>query len=95
MRLTRGSRRTPRTLVLLTCLVLAWACQPAAPPADAPPEIEGAAQTPLDLYVATPDPAYRWEAVSEIEGDGFSATVIDLTSQTWLTEAEVDRPEWQ
>jgi PhoPQ-activated pathogenicity-related protein len=51
--------------------------------------------TALDRYVAAADPSYTWKAVREIPaGDGLSATVIDLTSQRWLTEAEVERPLW-
>ncbi len=96
MRQTERPRLAAAALVLLTSFALFWGCGPAAPPtADAPAETSTQAQTPLDVYVAAPDAAYRWEAVSDIEGDGFTATVIDLTSQQWLTEAEVDRPTWQ
>jgi PhoPQ-activated pathogenicity-related protein len=69
------------TLLLCTCAR-----------ADSSP---GAEQTALDRYVAAPDPSYRYERVSSIQGDGFTATVLKLTSQTWLTEAEVNHPTWQ
>lgn len=56
--------------------------------------LEGA-QTALDRYVAQPDPVYRYEAVSTIPGDGVTTTVLELTSQKWCSEAEVDRPIWK
>jgi PhoPQ-activated pathogenicity-related protein len=51
--------------------------------------------TALDRYVQTPDPAYRYELVRTIPAKSFTAYVLDLTSQTWLTAAEVDRPTWK
>lgn len=55
----------------------------------------GAADTALDQYVKTPDPAYKYELVSTIPGDGITTYVIDLTSQQWRTAAEVNRPIWK
>ena len=52
-------------------------------------------ETALDRYVAKPDPAYAWSLASTIEGEGHTAYVLDLKSQTWRTEKEVDRPVWQ
>lgn len=52
------------------------------------------AQTPLDQYVHTPDPAYRYEYQKTLPGDGVQLDVLRMVSQRWLTEAEVDRPEW-
>jgi PhoPQ-activated pathogenicity-related protein len=51
-------------------------------------------QTALDRYVHTPDPAYRYSLGSTIPGNGYTASVLSMTSQTWLTPAEVDRTEW-
>lgn len=51
--------------------------------------------TALDRYVAKPDPAYKWQLVKTIPGQGVTAYVLNMTSQTWLTPAEVDRPEWK
>ena len=51
--------------------------------------------TGLDRYVATPDPAYRWSVVSTRQEGPLTVTTIEMTSQTWLTPAEVDRPEWK
>jgi PhoPQ-activated pathogenicity-related protein len=54
-----------------------------------------AQQTALDRYVAAPDPSYSWKLANTIEGKGFKAYVLDLTSQTWRSAAEVDRPVWK
>lgn len=50
--------------------------------------------TALEAYVATPDPAYAFEAVSTLEGDGFTQHVVRMTSQTWLTTDEAEDPTW-
>lgn len=52
-------------------------------------------ETALDRYVHTPDPAYQWKLVRTIPGQGYSAFVLDMTSQNWLTPSEVDRTEWK
>jgi PhoPQ-activated pathogenicity-related protein len=51
--------------------------------------------TALDRYVATPDPAYTWSVVSTRQEGPLTVTTIEMTSQTWRTPAEVDRPEWK
>ena len=51
-------------------------------------------ETALDRYVAKPDNSYAWELVKTIEGDGCTGFVLHLTSQTWRSETEIDRPEW-
>lgn len=56
---------------------------------------QGEQETSLDRYVKTPDAAYKWTVAKTIPGDGVTAYVIDMTSQTWLTANEVDRPEWK
>jgi PhoPQ-activated pathogenicity-related protein len=52
-------------------------------------------RTALDEYVAAPDASYRYELAGTIPGDGVTTYVIDMTSQTWLTTKEVDRPQWK
>lgn len=54
-----------------------------------------AEQTALDRYVKAADPHFKYEAVKTIPGKGFTATVLELTSQAWLTEKQVDRPVWK
>ncbi len=56
---------------------------------------QGIDTTALDRYVAAPDPAYRVETVRTIPGLGFTVHVLSLTSQNWLTTAEVNRTEWR
>ena len=56
---------------------------------------QGQGETALDRYVKTPDPAFKFSLVNTIPGKGFTTFVIDMTSQNWLTPAEVDRPEWR
>lgn len=51
--------------------------------------------TVLDRYVHTPDPSYAWKAMGTVRGEGGTATFIDLTSQTWLSTNEVNRPTWR
>jgi PhoPQ-activated pathogenicity-related protein len=52
-------------------------------------------ETALDRYIAKPDPSYSWKLVSTIPGAGFKGYVIDLTSQTWRSASEVNRPVWK
>ncbi len=52
-------------------------------------------KTALDRYVAMPDPTYKYELVKTIPGTGYTAYVIDLTSQKWRDETEVDRTVWK
>ncbi len=68
---------------------LAGAASKPEPRSDA-----GLARTPLDEYVAAPDPNYAWEVVNTIPGETYDSYVVKMTSQQWLTEAEVDRPIW-
>src|ERR1044071_5641127 len=52
-------------------------------------------ETALDRYIAKPDPSYAWKLVNTIAGEGYNGYVLELTSQTWRIEAEVDRPVWK
>ena len=52
-------------------------------------------QTALDRYVAAPDSNYKYELVNTVERDGYTLYVLDMTSQKWRTEAEVNRPVWK
>lgn len=67
--------------------LLAAALMFAAAPATAQP-------TSLDRYVAKAEPAYGWKLVKTIPGDGYRAHVLELTSQTWRSAKDVDRPVW-
>jgi PhoPQ-activated pathogenicity-related protein len=52
-------------------------------------------QTALDRYVHKPDSTYSWKLIKTIPGDGVTSYVLELTSQTWRSSAEVDRPQWK
>ena len=52
-------------------------------------------ETALDRYVSTPDPHYRYDLALTIPGHGWTAYVLDMTSQQWRSEREVDRPIWK
>jgi len=54
-----------------------------------------AGETALDRYIAKPEPAYRWELVRTIGAEDHQGFVLELTSQRWRSEAEVDRTEWK
>jgi PhoPQ-activated pathogenicity-related protein len=51
--------------------------------------------TALDRYVAQPDSSYQWQIVTRQDTPEATLYIINMTSQTWLTADEVDRPEWQ
>ena len=54
-----------------------------------------AQDTALDRYVYQADPAYGWKLVSTIPGDGYRTFVLELTSQRWRSEKDVDHPVWK
>ena len=51
--------------------------------------------TALDHYVRAPDPNYSFEIIDTVQGDGYRTFIVDMTSQQWLTEAEVNLPIWE
>jgi PhoPQ-activated pathogenicity-related protein len=53
-----------------------------------------ASQTALDRYVAAPDSNFAWKVLRELPAEGATATLLEVTSQKWLTEKEVERPLW-
>ena len=60
-----------------------------------PARVPDRQQTALDRYVAKPDPAYSWKLVNTTQGEGYRSFVLELTSQQWRTEKDVDRPIWK
>jgi PhoPQ-activated pathogenicity-related protein len=92
-----GGRSAPALLAagLLASVLLALFALPPAGAASAAPAPEARRHaTPLDRYVAAPDPAYAWERLRGLRGKGCVAHVLKMTSQTWLTPEEVDRTDW-
>src|SRR5690349_554401 len=57
--------------------------------------LHGQEPTALDRYVAAPDPTYAYKLGNTIKSPGQMTYVLELTSQTWLSEKEVDRPVWK
>lgn len=51
--------------------------------------------TALDRYVAQPDAAYSYRRVATVAGFGYTAHILELTSQNWRSAAEVDRTLWR
>ncbi len=51
--------------------------------------------TPLDDYVAAPDPAFKYDKIDAKEKDDCTTVVYHLVSQTWLDAGKVDRPLWE
>jgi PhoPQ-activated pathogenicity-related protein len=54
-----------------------------------------AGDTALDRYVHKPDATYSWKLVQEKKGNPVTKYVLDLKSQAWRSEADVDRQVWQ
>lgn len=52
-------------------------------------------ETALDRYVHAPDSSYKFELVKTIQGEGYKAYVLDLTSQTWKPPVEPSRSVWK
>ncbi len=50
--------------------------------------------TPLDDYVALQDDNYTYRFDSTISGTGYTAYVLDMTSQKWRSSVEVDPNIW-
>ena len=61
---------------------------------QAAPGSNGLNITALDRYVAAPDPNFKWELAKTIPGEGYTAYVLKMVSQQWLTEKEVNNPIW-
>ena len=51
--------------------------------------------TALDDFINAPDPTFAWTDVNTITGPGYTADVLDMTSQSWLSPDQVDRTDWQ
>ncbi len=52
-------------------------------------------ETALDRYIAKPDTSYAYSLADTIVSPGLTTYIIDMTSQTWRSAAEVDQPVWR
>jgi len=76
-------------IIGISVLLILAACsspEPKKSPAEDP--------FPLKVYVETPDEAFRYEIMETVRGESWTEYRVYLVSGTWLTEAEVDEPEW-
>jgi PhoPQ-activated pathogenicity-related protein len=95
------------TALALTSTLLV-AAPPQAPAART--QRAAATQTALDRYVAAPDPNFSWKVLRELptaarpepdasangaSPDAVRATLLEVISQKWLTEKEVEQPLWK
>src|SRR5688500_17104538 len=77
---------------LAACVALAASGMRAAPQQAAPRALSS--ETALDRYVAQPDASFAWKVLRDLPAEGVTATLLEMTSQKWLTEKEVERPLW-
>lgn len=56
---------------------------------------ELAHRTALDDYIDKVDDSHAWQFAAMDEVDDARIVVVDMVSQHWLTDAEVDRTEWR
>ena len=54
-----------------------------------------ASGTPLDDYVAAPDDSYTYSVIKTVSGMGYTAYILEMTSQSWRSKDEVDRTLWK
>ncbi|MCY3841185.1 MAG: PhoPQ-activated protein PqaA family protein, partial [Gammaproteobacteria bacterium] len=52
-------------------------------------------RTALDDYIDRDDDSHAWQIAATQEVEGTRIVVVDMVSQHWLTDAEVDRTEWR
>jgi PhoPQ-activated pathogenicity-related protein len=82
-----------RVALLLLLGVMLTGVVPSVRAADSTANLP--AKTALDDYIAKADSSYRWNVVKTVKGQGVTAYLIDMTSQTWRTLQEVNRPVWK
>jgi PhoPQ-activated pathogenicity-related protein len=81
--------------LLLGGLVLSVPLRSDGPSSQAAASTARASATALDRYVAAADPSFAWTVSKTLPAEGATATLLDLTSQRWLTEQEVEQPLWK
>jgi len=80
-----------RGLYLCLAMVLAAGLSCSTYQVAKAPRVE---KTALDKYVQAPDSNYEWRVEKAIGGDGTTLYVLHMTSQSWLSAEEVNRPVW-
>lgn len=87
-----------RFMKWLACpIVILWL--PLAGNAQTAAHDAGLALTALDRYVRAADDNYRYQVLSEVQGESdgehYRSYIVQMVSQQWLTETEVDKPVWE
>ncbi len=77
------------------CTIAFWTAFSPIPAISAAPQTDLPEKTALDDYVAKPDASYRWQVVLKRKVPGATVFTVEMTSQTWRTPEEVDRPVWK
>jgi PhoPQ-activated pathogenicity-related protein len=86
----------------LSVRLVAWTIAPVAatlllgarPRAQQAVRAPARVETALDRYVAAPDPIFSWKLVQQTQAAGATVSLLDMTSQQWLTDRDVDHPLW-
>jgi len=55
----------------------------------------GAQPTALDRYIAQNDDVYAWKLIGKSKAPAHTSYVLELTSQTWRSAKDVDKPVWK
>ena len=90
-----GMETTTSSRLILTISLLAASIGLLTPDARADNLRTGERVTALDKYVAKDDGAYGFKVLIEKKGPGYTYFVLELTSQKWRTEKDVDQPVWK
>lgn len=64
-------------------------------PVEAEPAAGPPGETALERYVNRRDPSYRWNVRRTVAGDRLTTYIVELTSQSWRSRADVDRTRWK
>lgn len=74
----------------IVCLIIITACSSPESTSESTPE----AAFPLKDYVLAENDAFDYSIVETVSGDSWTEYRVRMVSGTWLTEQEVDQPEW-
>jgi PhoPQ-activated pathogenicity-related protein len=80
--------------ILATTIAAAALALHSLPVSSQAPAPSRSSQTALDRYVAAPDSNFSWKVAKELPSEGATTALIEMTSQRWLSEQEVERPLW-
>jgi PhoPQ-activated pathogenicity-related protein len=83
-----------QTRRILAAILIASPALTGAEPRQVAPRAAPGSQTALDRYVAAPDSSFAWKVLKPLPAEGVTATLLEMTSQKWLTEQDVERPLW-